>query len=185
MRVSSKHRTATRVGVVVLICGGAITTVEAQVDRRDVPIVSQPLYIVLSGTYSHMKTSFILPIDILLGPARGIVNLSRDLPGLDFICRNWVMSFHSTSRYRKHRFPSEIIVHAVWLYHRFGLSFREVGKLLFEQHFSLRLFRNDRQRPFQRFNVLASLQTSTATSGYCSFVNACGVITVCLHGPVN
>ena len=36
-----------------------------------------------------------------------------DLPGLDFLCRNWVMSSHSTSQYRKHRFPSEIIVHAV------------------------------------------------------------------------
>jgi len=42
MRFSSKHRTATRVVVAVLICGGAITIVEAQVDRRDVPVVSQP-----------------------------------------------------------------------------------------------------------------------------------------------
>ena len=32
MRFSSKHRTATRVVVAVLICGGAITIVEAQVD---------------------------------------------------------------------------------------------------------------------------------------------------------
>ena len=32
--------------------------------------------------------------------------------------------------YRRYRFPPEIISHAVWLYHRFGLSFREVEDLL-------------------------------------------------------
>ena len=30
------------------------------------------------------------------------------------------------SPYRRHRFPPEIISHAVWLYHRFPLSFRDV-----------------------------------------------------------
>ena len=34
------------------------------------------------------------------------------------------------SLYRKHRFPPEIIAHAVWLYHRFSLSFRDVEELL-------------------------------------------------------
>jgi putative transposase len=32
--------------------------------------------------------------------------------------------------YQRHRFPSEIISHAIWLYHRFCLSFREVEELL-------------------------------------------------------
>jgi putative transposase len=32
--------------------------------------------------------------------------------------------------YQRHRFPAEIISHAVWLYHRFCLSFREVEELL-------------------------------------------------------
>ena len=32
--------------------------------------------------------------------------------------------------YRGHRFPPEIISHAVWLYHRFRLSFRDVEDLL-------------------------------------------------------
>ncbi len=32
--------------------------------------------------------------------------------------------------YRGHRFPAEIISHAVWLYHRFTLSFRDVEDLL-------------------------------------------------------
>jgi len=35
-----------------------------------------------------------------------------------------------TPSYHRHRFPSEIISHAVWLYHRFSLSFREVEELL-------------------------------------------------------
>ncbi len=32
--------------------------------------------------------------------------------------------------YQRHRFPSEIISHALWLYHRFSLSFREVEEVL-------------------------------------------------------
>ncbi len=36
-------------------------------------------------------------------------------------------------RYRRHRFPPEIISHAVWLYHRFCLSFRDVEDLLAER----------------------------------------------------
>jgi putative transposase len=37
------------------------------------------------------------------------------------------------SRYRGYRFPPEVIAHAVWLYHRFGLSFRDVEDLLAER----------------------------------------------------
>src|SRR5687767_15140480 len=32
--------------------------------------------------------------------------------------------------YHGFRFPPEIISHAIWLYHRFGLSFRDVDDLL-------------------------------------------------------
>ena len=35
--------------------------------------------------------------------------------------------------YKHHRFPAEIISHAVWLYHRFTLSFRDVEDLLAER----------------------------------------------------
>ena len=38
-----------------------------------------------------------------------------------------------TPNYQRHRFPSEIISHAVWLYHRFCLSLREVEELLAER----------------------------------------------------
>ena len=33
--------------------------------------------------------------------------------------------------YKHHRFPGEIISHAVWLYFRFPLSHRDVEELLF------------------------------------------------------
>ena len=39
--------------------------------------------------------------------------------------------------YQRHRFPSEIISHTVWLYHRFCLSFREVEELLAKRGISL------------------------------------------------
>jgi putative transposase len=38
----------------------------------------------------------------------------------------------ATPSYQRHRFPSEIISPAIWLYHRFCLSFREVEELLAE-----------------------------------------------------
>jgi putative transposase len=35
-----------------------------------------------------------------------------------------------SKQYRRHRFPPQITSHAVWLYHRFFLSFRDVEDLL-------------------------------------------------------
>ncbi len=35
--------------------------------------------------------------------------------------------------YRRHRFPPEIISYAVWLYHRFCVSYRDVEDLLAER----------------------------------------------------
>ena len=37
------------------------------------------------------------------------------------------------SRYSRHRFPPEVISHAVWLYYRFSLSLREVEEMLVER----------------------------------------------------
>jgi putative transposase len=37
------------------------------------------------------------------------------------------------SRYSGHRFPPQIISYAVWAYHRFNMSFRDVGDLLAER----------------------------------------------------
>jgi putative transposase len=41
------------------------------------------------------------------------------------------------STYRGHRFPRDIISHAIWLYHRFTLSFRDVEDLLAERVISV------------------------------------------------
>jgi len=38
-----------------------------------------------------------------------------------------------TPSYKRHRFPPEIISHAVWLYFRFALSYRDVEELLAER----------------------------------------------------
>jgi transposase-like protein len=35
--------------------------------------------------------------------------------------------------YRRHRFPGEIINHAVWLYHLFSLSLRDIELILAER----------------------------------------------------
>jgi putative transposase len=39
----------------------------------------------------------------------------------------------ATTKYKHHRFPVEIISHAVWLYFWFCLSFRDVEELLLDR----------------------------------------------------
>jgi len=39
----------------------------------------------------------------------------------------------STNLYKRYRFPPEIIQYAVWLYHRFNLSHRDIEDLLAER----------------------------------------------------
>jgi putative transposase len=39
----------------------------------------------------------------------------------------------STNPYKRHRFPPDIIQYAVWLYHRFKLSHRDIEDLLAER----------------------------------------------------
>ena len=43
--------------------------------------------------------------------------------------QTWPMK-RDTLSYHGYRFPPDIISHAVWLYHRFGVSFRDVEDLL-------------------------------------------------------
>jgi putative transposase len=40
---------------------------------------------------------------------------------------------NTSPSYKRHRFPSEIISHAVWLYFRFSLSYRDVEELMAER----------------------------------------------------
>ena len=61
---------------------------------------------------------------------RGIVNLL----GPHTVCQSCDMSTPpATQHYKNHRFPVEVISHAVWLYFRFCLSFRDVEELLLER----------------------------------------------------
>src|ERR1700736_5346719 len=72
--------------------------------------------------------------------------------------------------YRRHRFPPDIIQHAVWLYLRFTLSYRDVGDLLAERGLDIsyetvrrwvlkfgpviaRKLRQRRQRPSDRWHL--------------------------------
>jgi hypothetical protein len=58
---------------------------------------------------------------------RGIDTLATNEPGRVL---DWVMQPIS---YARHRFPPDIIRHAVWLYLRFTLSYRDVEDLLAER----------------------------------------------------
>ena len=40
-----------------------------------------------------------------------------------------------TVRYKNHRFPAEIISYAVWVYHRFCMSLRDVEDVLAQRGF--------------------------------------------------
>ena len=72
--------------------------------------------------------------------------------------------------YRRHRFPPEIIQHAIWLYLRFTLSYRDVEELLAERGLDLsyetvrrwvlkfgpliaRKLRQDRPRPSAQWHL--------------------------------
>jgi putative transposase len=63
---------------------------------------------------------------------QGVVNL---LISLYRLCTVWHTRRMKTATranpYKNHRFPAEIISHAVWLYFRFCLSYRDVEELLF------------------------------------------------------
>jgi hypothetical protein len=66
--------------------------------------------------------------------AAGIVNFLGGLRGGCQLWRNQGMDTPSApTTYKNHRFPVEIISHAVWLYFRFCLSFRDVEELLLER----------------------------------------------------
>jgi hypothetical protein len=61
----------------------------------------------------------------------GSVNLLSSLYRFGPVWHTRRMNPPSINRYKNHRFPAEIISHAVWLYFRFCLSYRDVEELLF------------------------------------------------------
>src|SRR5262249_37389091 len=70
-----------------------------------------------------------------------LLNGSLDYPllivnllGAHTVCQGCCMDTPlTTAKYKNHRFPVEIISHAVWLYFRFCLSFRDVEEILLER----------------------------------------------------
>jgi hypothetical protein len=59
----------------------------------------------------------------------GIVRLTAE-DVIKLLMRHNRLVRTSVSRYHRHRFPTEIISHCVWLYFRFALSFRDVEELM-------------------------------------------------------
>ena len=67
-----------------------------------------------------------LPVSFQLAIRRwGIVKLLTLFGG----CEDWSL-WRLRSRYKGYRYPIEVIGHAVWLYHRFALSLRDVEELM-------------------------------------------------------
>jgi transposase-like protein len=63
--------------------------------------------------------------------------------------------------YRRHRFPPVVIQHAVWLYLRFTLSYRDVEELLAERGFDIsyeRFSGHDSRRRVARRQASRSLE---------------------------
>lgn len=60
----------------------------------------------------------------------------------------------STNPYAGHRYPTEIISHAVWLYFRFALSFRDIEELLSARGIVL-TYETVRQWSYRDINILA------------------------------
>ena len=61
----------------------------------------------------------------------GLVNLLIGLSRARLVCHTRRMDSPSVNRSKHHRFPAEIISHAVWLYFRFCVRSRDVEELLF------------------------------------------------------
>src|SRR2546421_10032422 len=89
--------------------------------------------------------------------------------------------------YRRHRFPPEIIQHAIWLYLRFTLSYRDVEELLAERGFDIsyetvrrwvlkfgpaiaRRLRQRRPRPSDRWHLSTRWWCGSPASGCISGV---------------
>jgi transposase-like protein len=47
------------------------------------------------------------------------------------------LSIKNTNIYAGYRYPHQIISHAVWLYHKFTLSFRNIKELLSEKRLAI------------------------------------------------
>jgi hypothetical protein len=85
----------------------------------------------VGGLARCRRSSLTLPLS--LWERGGIVNLLSGLSRVHLVCHTRGMNTPSINPYKNHRFPVEIISHAVWLYFRFCLSYRDVEELLFSR----------------------------------------------------
>ena len=69
------------------------------------------------------------------------------------------------SAHRGFRFPAEIISHAVWLYHCFSLSLREVETILAQRGIVVSYESNPRLGPAVRASLRQRAQTTPAAAG--------------------
>jgi putative transposase len=69
-----------------------------------------------------------LPAGLADDLARQFSQGHRQVVDLVWCCQGW--SVASAARYKGYRYPVEVIGHAVWLYHRFALSLRDVEELM-------------------------------------------------------
>jgi hypothetical protein len=79
----------------------------------------------------NMRTSTLLFIwfSIKTHGRGGIVRLTAE-DVIKLVMRHNPLMCTSVSRYHRHRLPTEIISHCVWLYFSFALSFRDVEEML-------------------------------------------------------
>jgi hypothetical protein len=80
---------------------------------------------------SNRANTSLMPVRTEADRVGGTVNLLSGLSRACLVCHTRRMNTPSITRYKHHRFPAEIISHAVWLYFRFCLSYRDVEELLF------------------------------------------------------
>ena len=107
----------------------------------------------------------------------------RQVVDLVWCCQDW--SFVAiAARYKGYRYPIEVIGHAVWLYHRFALSLRDVEELMvargvvvthetirswcakFGPDYAARL-RRRRPRPGDKWHLDEVFVTINGTTHYC------------------
>jgi hypothetical protein len=111
----------------------------ATCDHAGAPMLDELPYYVLAGDLNTRTSASLRVADEVLGwsglwrvPDIGRTRaprLTRHRPMRDD--SGWMATRRSP--YLRHRFPSAIISHAVWVYHRYCMSFRDVEDLLAER----------------------------------------------------
>jgi DDE domain len=91
------------------------------------PFASGAVAVITTSSPSSRNVRFSAPT--MAGSEPPHVNWHCQVVDLVWCCQDW--SFVAiAARYKGYRYPIEVIGHAVWLYHRFTLSLRDVEELM-------------------------------------------------------